>query len=70
MSHYMWRKYNQNSKKRSRLDSPEHGESRKVPLTLAERAKAYRERKRLRGLDQSSTSTAALQNPDYETPME
>jgi hypothetical protein len=66
----MWRKYNQNSKKRSRLDSLEHGESRKVPLTLAERAKAYRERKRLRGLDQPSTSTAALRNPDDETPME
>jgi hypothetical protein len=41
MSRYMWRKYNQNSKKRSRLDSPEHGESEKVSLTPAERAKAY-----------------------------
>jgi hypothetical protein len=66
----MWRKYNQNSKKRSRLVSPEHGESRKVPLTPAERAKAYRERKRLGGLDQPSTSTAALRNPEDETPME
>jgi hypothetical protein len=69
MSCYMWRKYNQNSKKRSWLDNPEHGESRKVPLTPAERAKAYRERRRLRGLDQPSTSTAALRNPDDETPM-
>jgi hypothetical protein len=66
----MWRKYNQNSRKRSQLDSPEHGESRKVPLTPAERAKAYRERKKLRGLDQPSTSTAVLRNPDDETPME
>jgi hypothetical protein len=66
----MWRKYNQNSKKRSGLDSPEHGESRKVPLTPAERAKAYRERKRLRGLDQPSNSTGALRNPDDETPVE
>jgi hypothetical protein len=66
----MWRQYNQNSKKRSRLDSPEHGESRKVPLTPAERGKAYRERKRLRGLDQPSTSTVALRNPDDETPVE
>jgi hypothetical protein len=64
MSHCIWRKYNQNSKKRSRLDSPERGESRKVPLAQAERVKAYRERKRLRGLDQPSTSTAALRNPD------
>jgi hypothetical protein len=39
MSRYMWRKYNQNWKKRSRLDSPELGESRKVPLTPAERAR-------------------------------
>jgi hypothetical protein len=70
MPRYMWRKYNQNSKKRSQLDSPEHGESRKVPLTPAERAKAYREQKRLRGLDQPSTSTAALWNPYNETPME
>jgi hypothetical protein len=66
----MWRKYNQNSKKRSRLDSPEHGESRKAPLTPAEGAKAYRERKRQRGLDQPSTSMAALRNPDDETSME
>jgi hypothetical protein len=70
MSRYMWREYNQNSKKRSRLDSPEHGESRKVPLTPAERANAYRERKRLRGLDQPRSSTAALRNTDDETPME
>jgi hypothetical protein len=66
----MWRKYNQNSKKLSRLDKPEHGESRKASLTPAGRAKAYRERRRLRGLDQPSTSTAALRNPDDETPME
>jgi hypothetical protein len=66
----MWRKYYQNSKKRSQFDSPEHAESRKVPLTPAEKAKAYRERKRLRGLYQPSTSTAALRNPDDETPME
>jgi hypothetical protein len=66
----MWRKYNQNSKKRSRLDSPKHGESRKVPLTPAERAKAYRERKRLLGLDQPSTGTAALRSPGDETPVE
>jgi hypothetical protein len=45
MSRYLWRKYNQNSKKRSQLHSPTHEESRKVPLTPAERAKAYRERK-------------------------
>jgi hypothetical protein len=70
MSHYMCRKYNQNSKKLSRLDSLEHGESRKVPLTPAKRAKAYREQKRLRGLDQPSTSTGALRNPDDETPVE
>jgi hypothetical protein len=70
MSRYMWRKCNQNSKKRSRLDNSEHGESRKVPLTPAEIAKVYRRRKRLRGLDQPSTSTAALRNPDDETPME
>jgi hypothetical protein len=57
-------------KTRLRLDSPDHGESRKVPLTPAERAKAYRERKRLRGLDQPSTSSAALRNPDDETPVE
>jgi hypothetical protein len=38
MSRYMWRKYNQNLKKRSRLDSPEHGESRKVLLTQQETA--------------------------------
>jgi hypothetical protein len=66
----MWRKYNQNSKQRSRLDSPKHGESRKVPLTPAERAKAYREQKGLRGLHQPSTRTAALRNPGDETPME
>jgi hypothetical protein len=66
----MWRKYNQNSKKRSRLDSPEHGESRKVSLTPAERAEAYRERKRLRSLDQPITSTASLRNLDDETLME
>jgi hypothetical protein len=66
----MWRKYNQISKKRSRHVSAEHGEYRKVPLTPAERAKAYRERKRLSGLDQSSTSMAALRIPDHETPME
>jgi hypothetical protein len=65
----MWRKYNQNSKKRSRHDSPEHGESRKAPLTPAERAKAYRERKRLRGFDQPNTSMAALRNPDEDAPM-
>jgi hypothetical protein len=41
LSRYMWRKYNQNLKKLSRLDSPEHGKSEKVPLTTAERAKAY-----------------------------
>jgi hypothetical protein len=41
-----------------------------VPLTPAETANANRERKRLRGLDQPSTSTAALRNPDDETPME
>jgi hypothetical protein len=40
-----------------------------VPLTPAERAKAYRERKRLHGLYQPSTSTAALRSPDDETPM-
>jgi hypothetical protein len=34
------------------------------------KAEAYRERKRLHGLDQPSTSKAALQNPDDETPME
>jgi hypothetical protein len=62
--------YNQNSKKRSRVDSQEHGESRTVPLAPAGRAKAFRERKRLRDLDQPSTSTAALRNPDDETPME
>jgi hypothetical protein len=56
-------------KKRSRLNSPEHGEYRNVPLTPAERAKAYRERKRLLGLDQPSTSTAVLRKPDDETPM-
>jgi hypothetical protein len=41
-----------------------------MPLTSAERAKAYRERKRLRGLDQPSTSTAALGNPNDETPVD
>jgi hypothetical protein len=66
----MWRKYNQNTKKRPRLDSPEHGESRKVPLSPAEIAKVYRRRKRLRCLDQPSTSAAALRNRDDETPME
>jgi hypothetical protein len=39
-------------------------------LTPAEGAEAYRECKRLRDLDQSSTSKAALRNPDDETPME
>jgi hypothetical protein len=52
MSRYMWRKCKQRSKKRARLDSSHREESRKVPLTPAERAKAYRERKRLRALDQ------------------
>jgi len=52
MSRYMWRKYKQKSKKRARLDSSHREESRKVPLTPTERAKAYRERKRLRALDQ------------------
>ena len=72
----MWRKYKQISKKRARLDSSSHREeSRKVPLTPAERAKAYRERKRLRALDQPNNSLAAFAlNPDDEiaaaTPME
>jgi hypothetical protein len=70
MFRYMWRKCNRNSKKRSRLDSPEHGESRNVTLAPPERANSYRERKSLRGLNQPSTSTAALRNPDDETPME
>jgi hypothetical protein len=52
MSRYMWRKYKQKSKKRARLDSSHREESRNVPLTPAERAKAYRERKRMRALDQ------------------
>ena len=40
-----------------------------MPLTTAERAKAYRERKWLRALDQPSTSAAAFApNPDDETP--
>jgi hypothetical protein len=37
----MCRKYTPNSNKRSQLDTPEHGESRNVPLTPAERAKAF-----------------------------
>jgi hypothetical protein len=45
MSRYMWRKYKQNSKKRARLDSSDREESRKVPLTPAERVEVYRERK-------------------------
>jgi len=48
------------SKKRTRLDSSSHRESRKVPLAPAEGAKAYRERKRMRALDQPSTSAAAF----------
>jgi hypothetical protein len=68
MSRYMWRKYKERSKKRARLDSSHREESRKVPLTPAERAKAYRERKRMRALDQPSTSAAAfVLNPDDET---
>jgi hypothetical protein len=41
-----------------------------VPIIPAEWAKAYREPERLRGLDQPSTSTAALRNPDDETSKE
>jgi hypothetical protein len=41
-----------------------------VPLSPAERAKAYRERKRLHSFDQPRTSTAALRNPNDETPVE
>jgi len=69
MSRNMWRKYKQISKKRARLDSSSHREeSRKVPLTPAERAKAYRERKRMRALYQPSTSAAAFAlNSDDET---
>jgi len=64
----MWRKYKERSKKRARLDSSHREESRKMPLTPAERAKAYRERKRMRALDQPSTSSAAFAlNPDNET---
>jgi len=68
MSRYMWRKYKQKLKKLARLDSSHREESRKVPLTPAERAKAYRERKRMRALDQPSTSAAAFAlHPDDET---
>jgi len=75
MSLHMWRKYKQKSKKRVRLDSSHREESRKVPLIPAERTKAYRERKRVRALDQPSASaTAFALNPDDETvavtPME
>jgi hypothetical protein len=54
MSRYMWRKYKQTSQKWARLYmcSSHREESRKVPLTQAERAKAYRERKRMRALGQ------------------
>jgi len=74
MSRYMWRNYKK-MKKRTQLDSSHLEESRKVPLTPAETAKAYRERKRMRALDQPSTSSAAFAlNPDDETaaatPME
>jgi len=47
MSRYMWRKYRQKLKKWAQLDSSHREESRKVPLTPAERSKAYRERKRM-----------------------
>ena len=76
MFRYMWRKYKQISKKRARLDSSSHHEeSRKVSLTPAERAKAYRVRKRMRALDQPNTRVAAFAlNRDDEiasaTPME
>jgi hypothetical protein len=46
MSRYMWRKYKQNSKKRAQLDSSHREDSKRVSLTPAERAKAYRERKK------------------------
>jgi len=63
------------SKKRARLDSSHLEEFRKVSLNPAERAKAYRERKRMLALDQPSTSAAAFSlNPVDETaaatPME
>jgi hypothetical protein len=75
MSRYMWRKYKQKSKKRARLDSSHREDSTKVPLTPAEKAKAYREQNRMRALDQPNNSAAALAlNPDDETaaatPME
>jgi hypothetical protein len=75
MSRYMWRKYKERSKKWARLDSSHSEESRKVPLTPAERAKAYRERKRMCALGQLSTSLAAfVLNPNNGTaavtPME
>jgi len=52
MSRYMCKMYKQKSKKRARLASSHLEESRKVRLTPAERAKAYRERKCLRALYQ------------------
>jgi len=76
MFRYMWRKYKQISKKQARLDSSSHREEcRKVPLTPAERATAYRVRKRMRALNQPNNSVAAFAlNPDDEiaaaTPME
>ena len=64
----MQRKYKQKSKKRARLDSSHREESRKVPLTPGERAKAYRMRKRMRVLDQPSTRAVLFAlNPEDET---
>jgi len=68
-------KVQKKSNKRALLDSSHREESRKVPLTPAERAKAYRERKRLRALDRPRNSAAAFSlNPKDETaaatPME
>jgi hypothetical protein len=66
----MWKKYNKNSKKHKLHHSPEHGESRKVPLTTAEKVDAYRERKVLRRLNQHTNGTAVLRNTDDITTMD
>jgi hypothetical protein len=56
------------SKKPSRLDGSHRKEFIKVPLAPSERAKAYRQRKELRVLDQPSKSADAFAiNPDDET---
>jgi hypothetical protein len=58
MSCYMVRKYKQTSRQRSSIDTADQDRPRKIPLTGAERAKAFRDRRRADRVSDCQPSTS------------